>query len=814
MTTSFVSRSAQRAGILFSLLALAACNERGAPLAPETTPEQPALEVAQIKCTASVKSLSVSCGHPDLGGARGLVVGGQNVYVKLTSSNLAYDSGTGVFAFDVTVQNLIPQAMATTDGATGTANGVRVFFMQQPVVTAGSGSIAISNPDGTEAYTSGSDPYYQYAGTDLGADGILATSETSGAKNWILDVPSTVETFSFFLMVATDVQFPDGWVEVSPAADTMVAGATQGLTAVVKSAVGNTLSETVSWGTSDAAIATVDAGGTVTGVAPGAATITATAGSRTGEASLAICPDLAVGGVYTAVMPGAASLCFAGGASGNAEYTYSPINFSSSTALSLTLTGAGIVPVSGPPSPNVIAGNGPRLSMAVTSDDDRHLATMERERRELEPVLRNPASRIERARRGGRDGARFLITPGVPAVGDVWSLNVAQGCTGTPEFRGARVMSVGTHVVVVADTTNPAGGFTSAQYDSIAAEFDSLAYATDTVNFGGPTDLDDNERVVAFYTRAVNQLSPPASSSVVTGYFTARDLFSSGPTSCTLSNEGEIFYMLVPDPTGAVNSNVRTVASVRSGTVATMAHELQHLINASRRVYVHGTQTFEQVWLNEGLSHIAEELVFYRITGLAPRSNVSLSTITASSARINAYNTYMSQNFGRYRAHLSRPDTAGPIKNSDALAVRGAIFSFLRYAADRRNDDDAALWYTLVNTTLTGTANLQNALGSTPNDWVRDWIATIYGDDAGIGIGTQYQITSWNFRSVYSGLGGYPLQVRPLANNTALTVSYSRGGGSAMGRFGVPTGSFAGVTALSGGNVPATPYALIVTRTK
>jgi hypothetical protein len=380
-------------------------------------------------------------------------------------------------------------------------------------------------------------------------------------------------------------------------------------------------------------------------------------------------------------------------------------------------------------------------------------------------------------------------------------------------------VSIGTHVIVVADTMNPAGGFTTAQYDSIALEFDSLAYTVDTVNFGGPTDLDTNDRVVAFYTRAVNELSPPASSSVTTGFFSSRDLFSSAPASCPKSNEGEMFYMLVPDPTGAVNSNVRSVSLVRGGTVGTMAHELQHLINTSRRLYVNSAPGFEEVWLNEGLSHVAEELVFYRTSvGLAPRGNIVVGQLTTgpnASRRVAAFNTYANPNFGRLRAWLQRPDTAGPMKSNDVLAVRGATWAFLRYSSDRLNGSDAAFWFSLVNSTTAGKANLQAVTGANPDDWTRDFIAAMYADDAVAGVASQYTQPSWSFRSLYAALNGsYQLVPRPLTNGVALTLSYSRGGSTAYTRFGVPTGAFAGVTALSAGLPPTSPYALIVVRTK
>ena len=52
------------------------------------------------------------------------------------------------------------------------------------------------------------------------------------------------------------------------------------------------------------------------------------------------------------------------------------------------------------------------------------------------------------------------------------------------------------------------------------------------------------------------------------------------------SNTGEMFYLLAPDPTGAINGNVGATGFVDSVTTSVLAHEFQHLINASRRLYV------------------------------------------------------------------------------------------------------------------------------------------------------------------------------------------------------------------------------------
>lgn len=791
--------------LLFS--ALGACTGDD-PVAPSSqTP--PPVELAQMDCRVTVATGALRCtsAAPGTGDASGLIMGGQGTYVFLSASNHSYDAVSETFAIDVTVQNLIAQALGTTDGATLHGEGVRIFFGDDPMASDGSGlPVSVANPTDVAPFLSGVHTYFQY-------DEVLSPNETSGPLPWRFSVPAAVTSFGFKVYVATQVQFPNGWVDLTPAADTMVAGGTQALTATVRNVVGAAVSGTVTFGTTDPAVGTVDAAGLMTAVAPGQTTITATSGQRSGSATLAVCPDLAVGGVYTASMPAASSICF-----GEGEYTYMPVNLSSSSSLSLSITGSGIIPVTGPPSPS-LAPRGPLLSVSSAELEQRdglHTAMMERDARLVAQMRARPGARIAQsgARRGG---PRFAITPGTPALGDLWNLNVATGCSGSVDMRTGRVVSIGQHVIVVADTANPAGGFTTAQYDSIRLEFDSLAYSVNVANFGAPTDLDNNQRVVAFYTRAVNELSPPASSITTYGYFAARDMYAAIPEECTRSNVGEILYMLVPDPTGAVNSNVRQVSLVRGNGSATMTHELQHLINASRRIHVHGAD-LEEVWLNEGLSHLAEELVFYRTSvGLAPRGNIVLSTLTQgpnASRRVAAFNTYANNNFTRLRGWLQRPDTTGAFKNNDTQAARGATWAFLRYAADRRNGDDATLWYNLVNTTTTGTVNLQTQLGVDPNEWLRDFTAAIYADDAVAGIGPAQQITSWNFRSLYTQLSGVPHGKRDLSNGVPLTLSYSRGGGTAFARFGVPTGGFAGLTALSGGVPPTSPFSLIVVRTK
>lgn len=282
---------------------------------------------------------------------------------------------------------------------------------------------------------------------------------------------------------------------------------------------------------------------------------------------------------------------------------------------------------------------------------------------------------------------------GPMTLGSVISLNVnADSPCSSPVYHGARVVAVGTHAVVLNDTLNPTGGFTTADFQRYAARFDTLVYPLDVANFGEPTDIDKNGHVAILFTRAVNELTPPRSSSYVGGFAFSRDLFPTTKTAraeaCAGSNEGEYFYMLAPDPYGTINNNARSTGFVDSATTAVLAHEFQHIINSSRRLYVNGTAAFEEKWLDEGLAHEAEELLFYRESGLAPRSNLDITAVRATSAARLAYNSDMSGNGSRYRTYLSAPASNSPYATNDSLGTRGAAWSFLRYAVDRANATD------------------------------------------------------------------------------------------------------------------------------
>ena len=153
-------------------------------------------------------------------------------------------------------------------------------------------------------------------------------------------------------------------------------------------------------------------------------------------------------------------------------------------------------------------------------------------------------------------------------------------------------MAIGTRALIVNDTLNPKNGFTTADFQRFAARFDTLVYPLDSAAFGPPTDIDDNGHVVLVFTRAVNELTP-ANVSCVCGrvHLLARPVpiaaSSDGHQGCPASNEGEYFYLLTPDPAGQ-DQREHAHGRLRGfhARPRSIAHEFQHLINASRRIYV------------------------------------------------------------------------------------------------------------------------------------------------------------------------------------------------------------------------------------
>jgi Bacterial surface proteins containing Ig-like domains len=593
-------------------------------------------------------------------------------------------------------------------------------------------------------------------------------------------------------------------------------------TAVLKDGQGNTVSgRAITWSSSDTTVARVTVSGQYTGKKAGATTISATVEGKQGTAQLAV-NDLSAnctGSITLSLNPGdiqtlssAQKSLFCISSPAASEYVVIPFNnssvatttvplqfFGSNTvapaALLADVRSAALQTTSGTSFSGVGSSSaGSSNASSSNASNANELEFRQREYADLKPVMAT-FNRATLRLQKNITPSRITGVPATPAVGDVYPINtnlLGNTCFDPKQLHPTRVIAVLPHVIVLADTLAPPGGYTNNEMAAFGQQFEAIGYGLDTLNFGAPSDLDNNGRVAVVFTQGVNVI-PVSPGTVILGLQAGRDLFPLG--SCVGSNEGEMFYLPVVDVNHTINNNYTNKATLANGVQGTLVHEFQHLINAGRRLYVNNAPAFEDVWLNEGLSHIAEELLYYQVSGNAPRTNINLDVARSSQAQLDAINAYQVQNLGRLRTYMLAPETHSPYAQNDLLETRGATWQLLRYSADRNGGNDAAVWRALVNTTLSGRENFNAVFGDIVT-FTRDWAVAQYADDLGFGVAANYMNPSWNFRSLMPAINGniFPLLTHVIGIDP-VDISLS-GGAAAYLRFQIGAASGPGAVSL------------------
>ncbi len=419
---------------------------------------------------------------------------------------------------------------------------------------------------------------------------------------------------------------------------------------------------------------------------------------------------------------------------------------------------------------------------------------------------------------------RAAVQPADLAVGDVLPVRFAVNpdlsvsCESPARIIDGVVRAVGERAVIVEDPQAPAAGFTDADWRLISDEFDLSIYPTGAAYFGEAADLDGNGRVTLVFTPEVNSLTPPGGGRI-NGFFLLSDLAASGreggagvpgegSATCPASNEGEILYIGVADPNGEFGNPFTKARALRAAR-RTAAHELQHLLAAEQRVVL-GSQDFgsvEESWLDEGLSHLAEELVGLRLMELPEGQNITFDLIGGDRDRLDVFNIYLIPNFFSLGLYMAAPGMAPVLAPFDpgglgSEQMRGFGLFFLRWLLDHHGGDDPAAFIRALASggggQRQGIANVENETGRAWEDLIAEFAMALAVDDTEVqGLDTRYEITTWNLRDMFAALNDnptagqrfpvpYPLALAPLGFSTraldfdlnASTEAYFRLGGS------------------------------------
>jgi hypothetical protein len=269
----------------------------------------------------------------------------------------------------------------------------------------------------------------------------------------------------------------------------------------------------------------------------------------------------------------------------------------------------------------------------------------------------------------------------VPALGTIRSFHVASSFTvNTWTTVAAKLVYSGANVLIYIDTLAPANGFTPTQLTNFGVLFDQTLYPIDTTAFGGPSDTDGNGHVIMLMSPVVNADTPTAtcnSQGFVAGFFDSGDFGGNGVNS----NNGEIFYSIVPDTLGTFSCE-HGVGEVGLDVPGTFLHELQHLINYSQHVVISGGDPSSS-WLDEGMSIVAEELgsVYYENKCPPPACRTSPSQLFPDSSQGFVqdflYDSYQ---------YVLLPDTATITLSTDdenGFSWRGGAWLFARWLGDQ-----------------------------------------------------------------------------------------------------------------------------------
>ncbi|HEV7992481.1 MAG TPA: IPT/TIG domain-containing protein, partial [Gemmatimonadaceae bacterium] len=749
-------------------------------------PPLPATVVSAMRCTVRVSDGDLDCAAlnantsaSSIGGRASAslasvqdphLLGGQGIYVRLVSSGLTYNTGTGLFSFNVTVQNLSTAAMATSDGATRHDNGMRVFFNTAPTTTSGTGTISILNPTGQDAFTGSNQSYYQYGGKiggvdqgELGADGILSSAEVSSAKNWQFDVPSTVTMFAFTVYVATEMA-PGTPATAAPQVSAvspspLVPGAPATITGTNFNAT--PASNAVRIG---GRAATVTGGSatqltfTVPCVSSGSQAVNVTTGGmRGGDFShpVSVTQRPLAAGQSFVLATSSDSYCNELPAA-NATARYIVAVFSASTS---PASNSGFQ-LSGDP---VAASAGPAKIPATSALNDALALPPTRAPRDVEGE-RHAALLEENAAQYGRLRAKFgtasravttrmrrTMISGVPPLTRTFrvaNINATNYCASYFVVSATRVYYNGKIAIYEDDAT--ATGFQSVNnaavataYQTIGDEFNADVEPLIRNNFGDilrrDADTDDNGVEIALFTPRINASfagtasftltcdqfpNDDVSSPVVGGPYTG----SAGSTNGS-SNFGEVFYGWEATTT-ATDFSAGGVPYWTRQMRKEVVHESKHIASYSARV-ANNAPTYEAGWLEESMSRQAEELWTRTVVdNLAWKSNVPYGSSS------NPVSVYCESRpiAPECNANPRRPAVSPPVwsplytemfgQNARLLSPFGATasdnaryyyaigWSLVRYAVDQYGASDAAFLTALTQATTSGVTNLTAQTGT------------------------------------------------------------------------------------------------------
>ena len=414
-----------------------------------------------------------------------------------------------------------------------------------------------------------------------------------------------------------------------------------------------------------------------------------------------------------------------------------------------------------------VAGTRPPSMASLGAAAQNHAGVLDDNRR-IFASLGNPSARWARTRsQGGRLAPlSAAITQAIGAVQKVYVKNSLSGSCTAVDSIGARTVAVGQHIIVLADTNltkwpqslRPDTSF----YQTFANEFDQLTFPHIVANIGNPlaydASLSNTGKITVTITPVLNNFAGGVGGGSIVAFVNSCDFYPY-TAGTNLSNQTEMFYSWIP------GSSNFTVAIWEEALRATAAHEVKHIVSYTDRI-INNSQTFEEVWLEEGLAQESSEIWernFNQATwmgGATFLQTVACEINLGANAPCDLANNKPYALMGSHLPFFFNYLQAESSSHSEGLGLDtpanyGAGWTLARWATDQyANGSEATFIKSLVNEPqLSGLANLSAHTGgqSVPLLLVYWNLATaIFQTPSYIAADPRITIPSFNFANIDS----------------------------------------------------------------
>ncbi len=343
------------------------------------------------------------------------------------------------------------------------------------------------------------------------------------------------------------------------------------------------------------------------------------------------------------------------------------------------------------------------LHASMPVAEDAGLMRMMAVKGRLEEKLRQDTISVMRRSGGNLRGSVRASDHSSEVLGGIYSISVVSDGMGLSyTTRNCKLERLTAYCKIFVDQDSFEGlsavtgsyAVTSADLDHFAEEFETFIYPLLNDSYGQVYDIDSDGRSSIL-------ISPVYAKIGFAGLFNSIDMT---PGATTNSNQRDLIGVWSP------SSAKWSGEYWRAATRETIAHEMQHAVNYSAKVYPNGVvrtgisnydSLLEEMWLDESLS-VGVEARYRAVRGAAGKTTYYNSQTITDAAANDARFAYWAQN-----PHTVKVDSFGYATNAFEHYGQKGLFNFYlfeQYGADKIKS--------LVQTTNTGVTNFNNVFGA------------------------------------------------------------------------------------------------------